>query len=61
MEIKATRTPRPGDFRGLRVLAESVGSRFVRGVLLHDGTTTIPFAANLHAVPISSLWTSQNG
>jgi hypothetical protein len=38
-------------------MASSVGKRWLRGVVLYTGTEVIPFAANLHAVPISRLWT----
>jgi len=39
-------------------LAERAGDRFVRGVLLYAGDARVPFAANLHAMPISALWSS---
>jgi hypothetical protein len=44
------------DFRGLRRLAETVGDKFLRGVVLYGGTEVVPFEANLFAVPISALW-----
>ena len=34
----------------------SEGSNWVRGVVLYAGKDVIPFAANLHAVPLSRLW-----
>ncbi len=56
IEVKATTTPTSGDMRGLRQFAELVGARFVRGVLLHTGTTSAPFGPGLWALPISRLW-----
>ena len=56
IEVKASHTVTSRDFRGLRALAEATGKRFVRGVVLYGGAQTIPFGANLHAVPISALW-----
>jgi predicted AAA+ superfamily ATPase len=56
IEVKATMSIHADDFRGLRVLAESGGTRFLRGVLLYLGDQEVPFGSNLYALPISSLW-----
>ena len=56
VEIKAAATVRPKDFQGLRKLERTVGGRFVRGVVLYDGDTSVPFGDRFHAVPISRLW-----
>jgi predicted AAA+ superfamily ATPase len=56
IEVKASATLDGGDFKGLKLLAENLGPRFKRGVVLYTGDQTIPFAANLHALPISSMW-----
>jgi len=56
IEIKSSATLVSGDLRGLNALAEAAGKRWVRGVVLYAGTEVIPFASNLHAVPISQLW-----
>lgn len=45
-----------GDFKGLRALAEMLGDRFVRGVVLSTSPETTPFARNLHAFPVDALW-----
>jgi hypothetical protein len=37
-------------------MAEQVGSRFHRGVVLYGGSEVIPFASNIHAMPVSALW-----
>jgi hypothetical protein len=42
--------------RRQRALADEVGKNWVRGVVLYTGTEVIPFAANLHAIPLSRLW-----
>ena len=59
VEVKAAGTVYAKDFRGLRKLQAAAGSRFVRGVVLYDGETSIPFGDQLHAVPISRLWNAQ--
>ncbi len=56
VEVKASSTIDSGDFRGLRVLAEETGKRFLRGVVLYAGDEVVPFGGNLHAIPISALW-----
>lgn len=56
IEVKASATVGAGDFKGLRTLAESLGDRFRRGVVLYTGTASIPFGERLHALPISALW-----
>ena len=56
IEIKASATSGGGDVRGLQALANAAGKRWVRGVVLYAGTEIIPFAANLHGLPISHLW-----
>ncbi len=59
LEIKASTTPRAGDFKGLKVLADALGKRFVRGLLLYLGGEVIPFGVKLHALPVSSLWVAK--
>jgi len=54
--VKASATVRSRDFAGLRRLANTVGKRFVRGVVLYDGEIGAPFGDRLHAVPIRRMW-----
>ncbi len=56
IEVKAAATVRPGDFAGLRTLAEACGKRFAFGVVLYDSTDFVPFGDKLAAAPLSSLW-----
>lgn len=56
VEVKATASFANKHTAGLRALAADLGERFRRGVLLYAGETLIPLAANLHAMPISTLW-----
>ena len=44
------------DFKGLKALAEAMGSRFLRGVVLYAGSQTVPFGERLHALPLSAFW-----
>ncbi|NLT35293.1 MAG: ATP-binding protein [Gaiellales bacterium] len=56
VEVKAAASVSDRDFRGLRRLRQAAGDRFAHGVVLYDGTATIPFGEKLHAVPIRALW-----
>ena len=56
IEVKASATISAGDFKGLKALAEAVGDRFHRGVLLYTGSEALPFGEQMHALPVSALW-----
>lgn len=60
VEVKAAASYHAADFGGLRKLAELTGDRFVAGVLLYDGTETLPMGTvngrPLWAVPLATLW-----
>lgn len=56
VEVKASATVTPADFRGLRKLKEAAGKRFRTGVVLYDGEATAPFGEGFYAVPIRHLW-----
>lgn len=55
VEIKLSATVSPKDFSGLKILREHLGEKFVRGVLIYTGRDVVPFAEDLHAVPVSVL------
>jgi predicted AAA+ superfamily ATPase len=59
IEIKASATLGGGDVRGLQAMAHALGKRWVRGVVLYTGTEVIPFAANLHGLPVSHMWAAR--
>jgi len=56
IEIKSSASVGSGDFKGLRTMAECLGKRFMRGVVLYAGRAVVPFARNLHALPVGALW-----
>ena len=56
IEVKSSENVRPSDFNGLKSLKEKVGEKFVKGVVLYQGSQITPFGADLFALPISSLW-----
>ena len=60
IEIKASSTLGSGDVRGLQAMAKALGKRWIRGVVLYTGTEVIPFAANLHGVPVAHMWAANS-
>ncbi|MBS0543059.1 MAG: ATP-binding protein [Proteobacteria bacterium] len=58
VEVKAAATIAESDLRGLRKLAGIARDPFKIGIVLYDGTETMPLGKNLWAAPLSSLWGS---
>jgi predicted AAA+ superfamily ATPase len=56
IEVKAAASLGQSDTRGLRALAQSAGKRFHRGVVLHQGKSTVPLGQSMWAMPIEGLW-----
>lgn len=56
VEVKAAASVGTNDLRGLKRLASIAGDQFKLGVVLYDGTETLPLGNRLWAVPISTLW-----
>jgi len=56
IEVKAAASVQEGDLRGLKKLANLAGPDFKMGVVLYDGTETLPLGPAFWAVPLSSLW-----
>jgi hypothetical protein len=52
IEVKAGANVQAKDLAGLRLLAELTGKRFRHGFVLYTGNSVVPFAKNLHALPI---------
>ena len=60
IEVKASATVTPSDFRGLRKLQKIAGDRFASGAVLYDGEMTAGFGEGMFAVPIRSLFEGRN-
>lgn len=58
LEVKASASIQPRDFKGLKNLAETLGESFHRGAVLYTGTEVLPFGPKLWALPVSALWSS---
>ena len=56
IEVKAAVHLRRDDVKGIEDLAEATRGRFLRGIILYLGETVVPFAHNIHALPLGCLW-----
>jgi uncharacterized protein len=56
IEVKASSTVDAADFRRFDRLRETLGSRFVRGIVFYTGDRVLPFGGDVAAWPISLLW-----
>lgn len=56
IEVKASTSLSDRHLRGIRAFAELAGERFHRGLVIYGGSEVVPFAANIHAVPVGALW-----
>lgn len=56
IEVKASATVKPSDFKGLTRLKEIAGDQFIMGMVLYDGDDTIQHANQLYSAPLGILW-----
>lgn len=56
VEVKATAKVAESDFKQIKVFADETGKRFLKGIVLYTGKEAIPFAKNLFALPVETLW-----
>lgn len=58
LEVKASHTIQSTDFTPMRALKDSLKSRFLMGIILHDGNQVIPHGQCFYSAPITCLWSS---
>ncbi|MGH3873762.1 MAG: ATP-binding protein [Pseudonocardiaceae bacterium] len=56
VEVKAGTQVRPADLRGLRLLRDRLGDRFVAGTVLHLGPHCYTIEDRILACPLDQLW-----
>jgi predicted AAA+ superfamily ATPase len=56
IHVKPGATVYAPDFKGLQKVQNACGEHLKLGVVLYDGTRTVPFGDRLLAAPISCLW-----
>jgi len=57
IEVKASSTVGPDDFRALKSLASLYPDKWIQGIVLYSGEQVLPFSETLTALPLSALWT----
>ena len=57
IEVKSTSSPTAPMFRHMNRLAEDLGDRFHRGILLSRSENCLTFGPKLVTLPLDSLWT----
>jgi predicted AAA+ superfamily ATPase len=57
VEVKAKSSIEDKDFRGLRLLRDSLGKDFVAGVLINLGQLSYTYDDRLYVMPLDRLWT----
>jgi len=56
IEVKASHTVMPEDFRHIRFLQNALPDKFAKGIVLYSGEKVIEFGKNLLAIPFTALW-----
>jgi predicted AAA+ superfamily ATPase len=56
IEVKAAVKLNSDDVKGIADLAATAGKRFRAGIVLYQGSTTVPFGDKLWAVPVKALF-----
>lgn len=56
IEVKSAASYRADHFKGLRLLQNQLGGRFVAGFVLGMATTSYRYAPGLYGLPASALW-----
>lgn len=56
LEVKSSTGVDTRDLRGLQLLRDQLGDRFIRGILLYTGEHTLPFGDRIWAMPVDGLW-----
>ena len=56
IKVKSDMVIKQEDFKGLKVLKEAVGDKFVKGIVVYTGNEVVPFAEDMWAVPVCYLW-----
>jgi predicted AAA+ superfamily ATPase len=56
LEVKHSERVRPDDLKNMRYLADRLGRKFVRGILIYTGGEFIPYDPHFCAMPINGLW-----
>jgi len=56
IEVKLDGTVNEKDWANMNSMRETVGNRFIKGIIIYTGTELLPVSRNIWAVPVNYLW-----
>lgn len=56
VDVKAAASVNESDLRGLKRLRDAAGERFRAGLVIYDGSATVPMGDRVFAVPVRRMW-----
>jgi predicted AAA+ superfamily ATPase len=56
IEVKLDGTINEKDYTNMMVMQETIGNRFLRGIIIYTGTELMQVRKNIWAVPVGYLW-----
>jgi len=56
IEVKLDGTINEKDWANMNAMRETVGNRFLKGIIIYTGTDLLPVGRNIWAVPVNYLW-----
>ncbi|MDR0457186.1 MAG: ATP-binding protein [Treponema sp.] len=59
IEVKLDRTINEKDWANMNTLQETIGSRFMKGIIIYTGTDLVQVSRNIWAVPVNYLWMNE--
>ncbi|MCL2880285.1 MAG: ATP-binding protein [Treponema sp.] len=56
IEVKLDSSLNGNDFKNLELCRNTIGNKFIKGIVLYTGNELVPFGEKLWAVPVNYLW-----
>lgn len=56
IEIKSGASVGSDAFKGLKVLKDAIGRKFLRGIVVYTGNIPVAFGEDMFAIPVQELW-----
>ncbi|HRE41391.1 MAG TPA: ATP-binding protein [Ignavibacteria bacterium] len=56
IEIKASTSVKPNDFKGLKMLKAQTGNKFLKGFVIYMGDNIYPYDKDIYSLPVNTLW-----
>ena len=56
IEVKLDSSLNDNDFKNLELCRNTIGNKFMKGIVLYRGEDIVPFGDKLYAVPVNYLW-----